>query len=265
MDDTDLTVRKADLERDVKSFISYAVGCMFGRYSLDEEGLSYAGGEFDASKYKSFPADEDNVIPITDEDYFDDDIVARFVEFVRTVYDEESLEDNLEFIAEALSKRDNETARQRIRRYFLNEFYTDHVRIYQKRPIYWQFDSGRQHGFKALVYMHRYDSNLVARVRTEYLHMLQRKYESEMKRLDSVIDSDVSKTEKRAAMKQKEKLQKQQSECREYDQVIAHIANQRIEIDLDDGVKVNYAKFQNIEVPQGEGKAPLKNNLLKKI
>ncbi|MFA8439747.1 BREX-1 system adenine-specific DNA-methyltransferase PglX [Pueribacillus sp. YX66] len=265
VEDKDVTVRKADLERDVKSFISYAVGCMLGRYSLDEEGLIYAGGEFDPSKYTSFPADEDNVIPITDEDYFDDDIVARFVEFVRTVYGEESLEDNLEFIAEALSKRDNETARQRIRRYFLNEFYTDHVRIYQKRPIYWQFDSGRQNGFKALVYMHRYDSNLVARVRTEYLHMLQRKYESEMQRLNGVIDSDVSKTEKRAATKQKEKLQKQLSECREYDQVIAHIANQRIEIDLDDGVKVNYAKFQNIEVPQGEGKAPLKNNLLKKI
>ena len=261
----DLSVRllsKADL---IKSFISYAVGCMFGRYSLDEVGLVYAGGDFDLSKYETFLADEDNVIPITDEDYFDDDIVGRFVQFVRTVYGEECLEENLDFIAEALEKRDDETSPQRIRRYFLNEFFTDHARTYHKRPIYWQFDSGRQHGFKALVYMHRYDANLIARVRTEYLHMLQRKYESEISRFEALIDSDASKTEKRAATRQKEKLQKQWNECREYDQVIAHLANQQIDIDLDDGVEVNYAKFQNIEVPQGEGKPPLKANLLKKL
>ncbi len=261
----DLSVRLPSKIELIQSFISYAVGCMFGRYSLDEEGLVYAGGAFDPSKYLSFPADADNVIPITDEDYFDDDIAARFVEFVRTVYGDESLEENLDFIAEALSKRGNETARQRIRRYFLNEFYADHVRTYQKRPIYWQFDSGRQNGFKALIYMHRYEPSLVARVRTEYLHMMQRKYESEMQRLDGIIESDVSKAEKRAAVRQKEKVQKQWNECREYDQVMAHLANQQINIDLDDGVEVNYAKFQNIEVPQGEGKPPLIANLLKKL
>ncbi|PWA10016.1 BREX-1 system adenine-specific DNA-methyltransferase PglX [Pueribacillus theae] len=265
VEDKDVTVRKAELERDIKSFISYAVGCMFGRYSLDKEGLVFAGGEFDHSNYTTFPADKDNIIPITDEDYFDDDILGRFIEFVRVAFSEETLEQNLDFIADALTKRANETSRQRIRRYFLNEFYNDHVKIYQKRPIYWQFDSGKQNGFKALIYMHRYEPGLAARVRTDYLHMLQRKYESEMARMDMTMESDVPQSEKTKAKKRKEKLQKQLLECREYDQVIAHIANQKIAVDLDDGVKVNYAKFQNVEVPQGEGKAPLKASVLKKI
>jgi hypothetical protein len=281
VEDKDITIRKADRERDIKSFISYAVGCMFGRYSLDEEGLIYAGGEFkdkwriengelrirtqEGWKDSSFDVTMDNVLVIVDDDYFEDDIVNRFVEFVKVTFGEKTLEENLDYIAETLGKKSNETSRQAIRRYFLKDFYKDHVKTYNKRPIYWLFDSGKQNGFKALIYMHRYDSSTVARVRTDYLHKIQKKYEAEVKRLDMLIESDISAREKAAAMKKKEKINKQILECLAYDQVISHVANQKIEIDLDDGVKVNYAKFQGIEIPQGEGKKPLKANLLAKI
>lgn len=263
--DDEVTVRRADREREVKSFLSYAVGLMFGRYSLDEDGLIYAGGEFDRDKYRLYKPDKDNVIPITDDVYFEDDIVGRLVDVIRLIFGAETLEQNLNFIAEALEKKANETARQRIRRYFLKEFYQDHLKVYKKRPIYWLFDSGKQNGFKALVYLHRYEPGLVARVRTDYLHAVERKYEEAMNRLDLLIESDAQEREKTKAKKQKEKLQKQLLECRQYDQVIAHVANQQIEIDLDDGVKVNYAKFQGIEVPQSEGKKAPKANLLAKI
>lgn len=265
VEDKDVTVRRADVVRDVKSFLSYAVGLMFGRYSLDEEGLVFAGGEFDLGRYESFKPDADNVIPIADEMYFEDDIVARFVLILKNVFGEGSLEENLDFIADTLTKRANETSRQRIRRYFLKEYYKDHLQIYQKRPIYWLFDSGKQDGFKALVYLHRYEPGLVARVRTDYLHAQQRKYEEEIERMDILLESDASKQEKTKARKNKEKLQKQLLECQSYDQVIAHVANQKLDLDLDDGVKVNYAKFQNVEIPQGEGKRPLKGNVLAKI
>ncbi|WP_066638543.1 BREX-1 system adenine-specific DNA-methyltransferase PglX [Desulfolucanica intricata] len=265
--DKDITIRKADRERDFKSFISYAVGCMFGRYSLDEEGLIYAGGEFDPNRYKTFKVDLDNIIPIADDVYFDEgeDIVSRFVEFVKITFGEDTLEENLDYIAETLKKKPSETSRQAIRRYFLNDFYKDHVKTYKKRPIYWLFDSGKQNGFKALIYMHRYDPYTVARVRTDYLHKLQKKYEAEMNRLDVIMQSDVSQAEKTKARKKKEAISKQMQECMVYDQAIAHVANQKIEIDLDDGVKVNYAKFQGVEIPMGEGKKPLKANLLAKI
>lgn len=265
----------------IKSFISYAVGCMFGRYSLDEEGLIYAGGDFDDKfrirngqweiktkegwKKSSINIVEHNVIPIADGDYFEDGILERFVEFVKVSFGEDTLEENLDYIAETLGKRANETSRQAIRRYFLKDFYKDHVRTYKKRPIYWLFDSGRQDGFKALIYMHRYDPSTVARVRTDYLHSLQKKYEAEINHLDILIDSDISQREKAAARKKKEKILKQIEECRLYDEAIAHMANQRIEIDLDDGVKVNYAKFQGVEIPQGKGRKPLKADLLAKI
>ena len=265
VEEKDITLRISDKARNIESFISYAIGCMFGRYSLDEEGLIFAGGDFDESKYLTFKADPDNVLPITDDEYFEDDIVSRFIDFVRITFSEETLEENLDFIADALTRKANETSRQRIRRYFVKEFYKDHLQTYQKRPIYWLFDSGKQDGFKALIYMHRYDSGTVARVRTDYLHTLQRKYEAEMSRLDLIQEADVSTQEKTKAKKQKEKIQKQLLKCQQYDQVIAHVAHQQIEIDLDDGVKVNYAKFQNIEVPQGEGRKPLKANLLAKI
>ncbi|MED1410808.1 BREX-1 system adenine-specific DNA-methyltransferase PglX [Bacillus paramycoides] len=265
VDEKHVTIRKADKERDIKSFISYSVGCMLGRYSLDQEGLVFAGGEFDESKYKTFKADADNIIPITDDEYFEDDIVSRFIEFVRVTFSEETLEENLDFIAEALNRKVNETSRQCIRRYFLKDFFKDHVKTYQKSPIYWLFDSGKNDGFKALVYMHRYDVGTVAEVRTDYLHTLQRKYEAEIVHRDVLLESDASTKDKMRAKKGKEKLQKQLLECQQYDQVIAHIANQKITLDLDDGVKVNYAKFQDVELPQGEGKKTLKANLLAKI
>ncbi|MGL5750533.1 MAG: BREX-1 system adenine-specific DNA-methyltransferase PglX, partial [Paraclostridium sp.] len=268
VEDKDITIRKADRERDIKSFISYAVGCMLGRYSLDEEGLVFAGGEFDINKYTTFKADEDAIIPITDAEYFEDDIVFKFVEFVKVVFGEESLEENLNYIADTpvFKRKANETSRDTLRRYFLKGFMEDHLKIYQKRPIYWMFDSGKQNGFKSLVYMHRYDESMVAKIRTDYLHTLQRKYESEINRLDNDMNSDmVTAKEKANAKKMKEKIQKQLVECTSYDQVIAHVAHQRIGIDLDDGVKVNYQKFQGVEVPQGDGKKDLKADLLFKV
>jgi type II restriction/modification system DNA methylase subunit YeeA len=266
VNDKDITIRKADRVRDIKSLISYAVGCMVGRYSLDEEGLIYAGGEFNIDRYEKLKADRDNVIPITDDEYFEDDIVSRFVEFVKITFSEKTLEENLDFIADTLGKKGNETSRQTIRRYFLKDFYKDHLQIYKKKPIYWLFDSGKNDGFKSLIYMHRYDIATVSRVRTDYLHLLQRKYEAEVNRLDILMEnSNASVREKTEAKKKKEKIQKQILECIQYDQVIAHVANQKISIDLDDGVSVNYGKLQGVEVPQGEGKRPLKADLLAKI
>jgi type II restriction/modification system DNA methylase subunit YeeA len=177
VEDKDVTVRRADLGREIRSLLSYAVGCMFGRYSLDVEGLAYAGGEWDAGKYKTFIPDKDNIIPICDDEYFDDDILGRFVDFVRVVYGEETLEENLKFIVDALGARG--TPREAVRAYFLNEFYKDHCKIYQKRPIYWLFDSGRKNGFKALVYLHRYSKDLLARMRTDYVHEQQERYRTQ--------------------------------------------------------------------------------------
>lgn len=265
VEDSEVTVSRANQERDVKSFISYAVGLMFGRYSLDEEGLAFAGGTFKQDNYKIVTPDADNVIPIVDDVYFEDDVVTKFVEILKLVFGEERLEDNLAFIADTLTRQGNETSRQRIRRYFLRDFYKDHVQMYKKHPIYWMFDSGRQNGFKALVYLHRYESDLVSRVRTGYLHEQQGKYRDEMDRLDLMMESDIPKREITRATKQKEKLQKQLLECQQYDQVIAHLAHQQIDLDLDDGVKVNYAKFQNVKIPQGEGRKPIKANGLAKI
>lgn len=263
VEDKDITVRKADLSKDIRSFVSYAVGCMFGRYSLDKEGLIYAGGEWDSSRYKTFIPDDDNCIPITDEEYFSDDIVGRFVEFVKTVYGADTLEENLDFIANALGNK-GDTSREVIRNYFLKDFYADHLKVYQKRPIYWLFDSGKQNGFKALIYMHRYDADTVGRVRTDYLHRAQKYVETAMQSAQYTIDNASSASEKSKATKAVTKYTKQLAEMKIYDEAIAHIANKRIEIDLDDGVKVNYAKFQGVEVAQ-EGKKALKVDLLAKI
>lgn len=263
VEDKNVTVRQADLQREIKSLISYAVGCMFGRYSLDKDGLVYAGGEWDNSKYDTFIPDEDNCIPITDEEYFSDDIVERFVEFVKTVYGTDTLEENLDFIANALGNK-GDTSREVIRNYFLRDFYADHLKVYQKRPIYWLFDSGKQNGFKALIYMHRYDADTVGRVRTDYLHKAQKYVETAMQSAQYTIDNATSASEKSKATKAVTKYTKQLAEMKIYDEAIAHVANQRIEIDLDDGVKVNYAKFQGVEVAQ-EGKKTLKVDLLAKI
>ena len=228
---------------EIVSLISYAVGCMFGRYSLDVEGLAYAGGEWDTSKYKTFLPDEDNCIPVTDEEYFKDDIVGRFVEFVRTVYGSDTLEENLDFVANALAGKGS-TSRDVIRNYFLNDFIKDHIKTYQKRPIYWMFDSGKQNGFKALIYMHRWNADTTGNVRVEYLHRVQRVYESEIARMQDTIDNSSNAREVSAAQKRKDKLTKQLKESKDYDAKIAHLALSRIDIDLDDGVKVNYEKVQ---------------------
>ena len=228
---------------EIVSLISYAVGCMFGRYSLDVEGLAYAGGEWDESRYKTFLPDEDNCIPVTDEEYFKDDIVGRFVEFVRTVYGSDTLEENLDFVANALAGKGS-TSREVIRNYFLNDFIKDHIKTYQKRPIYWMFDSGKQNGFKALVYMHRWNADTTGNVRVEYLHRVQRVYESEIARMQDTIDNSSNAREVSAAQKRKDKLTKQLKESKDYDAKIAHLALSRIDIDLDDGVKANYEKVQ---------------------
>lgn len=242
VEDKDVTVRKADLQRDIKSLLSYAVGCMFGRYSLDVEGLAYAGGEWDESKYVTFKPDEDNVIPITDEDYFEDDIIGRLIAWLKVVYGAETLEENLRFIADALGTS-GDTARQKIRNYFLKDFFKDHCKIYQKRPIYWLYDSGKQNGFKALIYMHRYNADTSGQVRAEYLGKMEETYESEINRMQDIMDNGAGR-EVALAGKLKEKLQKQLHECRDYDAVLGHIALASIAIDLDDGVKVNYVKVQ---------------------
>ena len=302
VEDKDVTVRKADLQRDIKSLVSYAVGCMFGRYSLDEEGLVLAGQPFEAHFFEAsapvcgtgfagasgasvptgefyyktdddvkkctYNPDKDNIIPICDEEYFSDDIVSRFCEWVKIVYGEKSLKTNLDFIAKALGNKGN-TSREVIRNYFLNDFFKDHCNTYSvtgsgKRPIYWLFDSGKQNGFKALIYMHRYDADTVGRVRTDYLHRAQKYVETAMQSAQYTIDNATSSSEKSKATKAATKYTKQLAEMRIYDEAIAHVANQRIEIDLDDGVKVNYAKFQGVEVAQ-EGKKTLKVDLLAKI
>lgn len=242
VEDKDVTVRRADLTREIKSLLSYAVGCMFGRYSLDVDGLVYAGGKWDDSKYTTFIPDADNVLPITDEEYFTDDIVGRFVEFVKVVYGTDTLEDNLAFIAKALGTKGT-SPRAVIRNYFLNGFYADHVKIYQKRPIYWLYDSGKQNGFKALIYMHRYNADTSGLVRADYLYKMEQVYESEIARMDDAIANGTSR-EVAQATKRKEKLVKQLKECKDYDDRLGHIALARIPIDLDDGVKVNYDKVQ---------------------
>ena len=246
--DKDVTVRKADLQRDIKSLLSYAVGCMFGRYSLDVPGLAYAGGEWDDSKYSSFIPDKDNILPITDEEYFEDDIAGLFCAWLKKVYGVDTLEENLDFIAKALGSK-GDTSRAVIRNYFLNDFFNDHCKTYSvtgsgKRPIYWLFDSGKQNGFKALIYMHRYDENTIGNLRIDYLHRMERVYDSEIARMQDIIDNSSAAREVTAATKRKEKLQKQVKECKEYDEKIAHLALARIAIDLDDGVKVNYEKVQ---------------------
>lgn len=228
---------------EIVSLISYAVGCMFGRYSLDVEGLAYAGGEWDASKYKTIIPDSDNIIPICDDEYFDDDITGRFVEFVRKVYGDDTLEENLKFVADALGGKG--TPREVIRSYFLNDFYADHLKTYQKRPIYWLFSSGKKNGFKALCYMHRYQRDLLARLRTDYVHEQQERYRTQLRMLEDNAGS-AAPSERVKLNKQITKLKEQALELQKYEEKVHHLADQMIAIDLDDGVKVNYAKFQDV-------------------
>ncbi|WP_337740790.1 hypothetical protein [Allisonella histaminiformans] len=242
-EDQYVTVRKADLKRDIKSFSSFAVGCMFGRYSLDADGLVYAGGEWDESKYKTFIPDKDAIIPITDDEYFTDDIVGRFVKFVKVVYGADTLEENLKFIADALGGKG--LPREVIRKYFLKDFFKDHCKVYKKRPIYWLFDSGKNDGFKCLIYMHRYQSDTLARIRTDYVHEQQARYRTAIDGMERQINR-ASTSERVHLNKQLSKLKNQAEEIRIYEEKIHHLADQMIQINLDDGVKHNYAIFQDV-------------------
>lgn len=246
LSDKDITLHKADLESNIKSFISYAVGCAFGRYSLDEEGLIYAGGEFDPNRYQTFPADQDNILPILPDAYFEDDIVSRFIKFVEVTYGKETLEENLDYIADVLRRKKNETSRETIRRYFLNDFYKDHVQTYKKRPIYWLFTSGKEKAFNCLIYMHRYDKTTLSRIRTDYLHEVQTRYEARKQDLINIIEGDSTSKEIRDAKKELKSIEKKIDELIAYDEKLHHMADQQIEIDLDDGVKVNYEKFKGL-------------------
>ena len=278
VEDKDVTVRRADLGRDIRSFISYAVGCMFGRYSIYKPGLMFAGEPYSARAFADklnsqpgtvsaaelnrayhaegividenfFYPDADGILPISDDEYFDDDIVGRFVQFVETVFGKETLEENLRFIANALvagsPRGSSGTPRQVIRSYFLNDFYTDHLRIYQKRPIYWLFDSGKKNGFKCLIYMHRYAPDTIARIRTDYVHEQQSRYRTAIADLEKRVAS-ASTAERVKLQKQLTKVSAQAEELRAYEEKIHHLADQMIAIDLDDGVKVNYAKFGDV-------------------
>ena len=279
VEDKDVTVRKADLQRDIKSLLSYAVGCMFGRYSTYKDGLLFAGEPYSLQAFvdkmndrpgtisdeelerayrnegvvvdEMFFPDADNVIPITDEEYLDDDIVSRLCAWLKAVYGADTLEENLDYIAKALGNKGS-TSREIIRNYFLNDFFKDHCQTYSvtgsgKRPIYWLFDSGKQNGFKALVYLHRYTPDTIGNLRIDYLHKMQRVYESEINRMQDMMDHSGNAREVAAASKRKDKLAKQLKECREYDEKISHLALSRIELDLDDGVKVNYRKLQTAQ------------------
>lgn len=279
VEEKDVTVRKADLQRDIKSLLSYAVGCMFGRYSTYKDGLLFAGEPYSLQAFvdkmnerpgtisaeelerayrnegivvdEMFFPDADNVIPITDEEYLDDDIVSRLCAWLKAVYGADTLEANLDYIAKALGNKGS-TSREIIRNYFLNDFFKDHCQTYSvtgsgKRPIYWLFDSGKQNGFKALVYLHRYTPDTIGNLRIDYLHKMQRVYESEINRMQDMMDHSGNAREVAAASKRKDKLAKQLKECREYDEKISHLALSRIELDLDDGVKVNYRKLQTAQ------------------
>ena len=243
VDEKDVTVRLADMGRDIKSLMSYSIGCMFGRYSLDQSGVVYAGGNWDSSVYNTYAPDKDGIIPICDDEYFEDDVVGRFEEFIKTVYGKATLEDNLSFIATALGGKG--TSRDAIRSYFINDFYQDHLREYQKRPIYWLFDSGKKNGFKCLIYMHRYQPDTIARIRTDYVHEQQSRYRTAVSDLEQRI-SGASSSERVKLNKKLEGIKNQSEELREYEEKIHHLADQMIAIDLDEGVKKNYSIFKDV-------------------
>lgn len=244
-EETIITLKRADLLYEIQSFISYSVGCMFGRYSLDNEGLIFAGGDWEPSKYSSFIPDSDNCIPITEDKYFEDDIVGHFVEFVEKVYSRETLEENLDFIANALGNKGS-TSREVIRNYFLKDFYKDHIKTYKKRPIYWLFDSGKNNGMKCLIYMHRYDESTLSRIRTDYLHVIQTRMAAQKQSLLDIINSEESVREKKKAEKELKSMDKKIQELKDYDEVLHHMADKQIKIDLDDGVKHNYNLFDGL-------------------
>ncbi|CAM3489266.1 BREX-1 system adenine-specific DNA-methyltransferase PglX [Aeromicrobium ponti] len=245
--DKDVTVRVADVERDSRSFLSYFIGCVMGRYSLDFVGLAYAGGEFDESKYNTFKPNKDGLIQLTDAHYFDNDIIIRLREFLSVAFSPDTIDDNIKWLAESLNMKKNESPEERLRRYFLDEFFNDHCKTYQKRPIYWLVESGKQKGLRTLIYMHRYQPDTMATIRFEHLQEIQSKYQNEIDMSDKrLANPSLSASDKRSLEKSKSAYQKKIEELQEFDKKLATYANEQIDIDLDDGVKVNYAQFENV-------------------
>lgn len=268
VDETTITLRKADLLQDIRSLISYAVGCMFGRFSLKEGGVQNIGEKIDISKYEGLTPDLDNVIPITDEEYFENDIVSLFRKWIEAAFGSETADDNMNFIAQVLGNKGN-SVNEILRNYFLNDFYKDHCNMYSvagagKRPIYWMFDAGKKNGFKCLIYIHRYHKDLVGVIRSDYLLKAQIAIENALKNMEYVLGASGSSVDKAQATKKRDKYLKQLAEIKTYYQALSHIALQRIELDMDDGVKTNYAKFQEIEV-SNEGEKKQSIDLLAKI
>jgi hypothetical protein len=246
VDDKDITLRSIDELSLIKSLISYAVGCMFGRYSLNEEGLKYAGGIYNSNEYKRFIPDVDNIIPISDSTnvFYNDDIVGKFRDFIAKAFGDNNVNKNIEYIAEVLGKKGTETSEETIRRYFVNDFYNEHTKIYQKRPIYWLFDSGKKNGFKCLIYLHRYDEQIVSKIRTKYLHNTISIYQRELDGINFKLNNEeLSISSKRELQNKKAELTDKILECNKYDEMIGNVANKMIKLNLDDGVAINYSKF----------------------
>ncbi len=263
VDDKHVSINSSNYEMDIKSFVSYAIGCMFGRYSLDDDCLISTNSNFNIENYSRFIPDDDNIIPILDTEYFEDDMVGRFVEFVKICFGEETLEENLEFIANALIKN-NKTSREKIREYLLKHFFNDHKKLYKKCPIYWQFSSGSNNAFNCLIYSHRIDSQIIARIRTEYLHKTQKAIEQRLLDCENLLNTSDSSSEKAIITKEKNKLIKQLEETIGYDEALNHVSNLNLSFNLDDGIKENYSMLQDIIISR-EGMKNKKINLLKKI
>lgn len=260
VEDKDVTVRLADKERDIKSLISYLIGIIMGRYSLDVEGLAYAGGEWDSSKYVTYQPDGDGIVPIYTDLGMQDGMDTRIIELVKQVYGADTYRENIDFIAEALGKKNSESSEETLNRYLNDGFYADHLKIYQKRPIYWMFSSGKNSGFKCLIYMHRYNADTLALINGKYFLPESTRLKNELDELLATIESSEGRDRIRLE-KERQKLADKYREAIEYGQVLDHMANKYIEIDLDDGVKVNYAKFQGIELVSDSG-TKVKKDLL---
>lgn len=258
--DKDVTVRLAEKEREIKSLISYMIGLIMGRYSLDVEGLVYAGGEWDSTKYITYKPDDDGIVPIYSKLGMSDSLTARIIALIKHVYGEDTYRQNIDFIAEALGKKQNESSEETLNRYLCDDFYGEHLKIYQKRPIYWMFSSGRNNGFKCLIYLHRYNEDTLARINSKYFlnesARLKRELEEILIQLQTAEGRDKLRLDK-----EKKLIDAKYKEMIEYGQVLDHMANQYIQLGLDDGVKVNYAKFQGIEIVNDSG-AKVKKDLL---
>ena len=258
--DKDVTVRLAEKEREIKSLISYMIGLIMGRYSLDVEGLVYAGGEWDSTKYITYKPDDDGIVPIYSKLGMSDSLTARIIALIKHVYGEDTYRQNIDFIAEALGKKQNESSEETLNRYLCDDFYGEHLKIYQKRPIYWMFSSGKNNGFKCLIYLHRYNEDTLARINSKYFLNESARLKRELEEISIQLQTAEGRDKLRLD-KEKKLIDAKYKEMIEYGQVLDHMANQYIQLDLDDGVKVNYAKFQGIEIVNDSG-AKVKKDLL---